>query len=296
MQSLSERLNPPGAAPPLLMGILNIGNDSVADPLHLRTLGEQVRRAEQLLGEGADIIDIGVQSGRTDTKPISEVQELEALLPLLAALAEIEAPLSVETWRAGVAARAVEAGASIINDVSGLGDLRMADAAAQSGALLVVMHTRARPKEVNFPHYDDVVDDVVAFLRERCAAALDRGVKQAQLILDPGLDFAKTPAQSVALMRRLGEVQAVGAPILLAVSRKYFVGMITDAPPEDRLAGTLAAVAAGVDAGAGIVRVHDVAAVRDFLAVRAVLSGDAEPIFKGSPDAERLKWLQPKGA
>jgi dihydropteroate synthase len=281
---------------PLIMGIVNIGHDSVADSLHLRTLDAQLARAHQLLTEGADILDIGVQSGRTDTAPISEEQEIEALVPLVEALADVKVPISVETWRAGVALAAVAAGASMINDVSGLADAAIAEAVADSGAGLVIMHTRARPKEVNFPTYADPVADVLLFLEQRCATAIEHGVNATQLVLDPGLDFAKTPAQSVEVMRRIDELHALDRPLLLAVSRKYFIGMITDTAPEQRLAGTLAAVAHGADRGAQIVRVHDVAAVSDFLAVRAALSGDDEPEFKGDPYAQALKWLAPKRA
>jgi dihydropteroate synthase len=202
----------------------------------------------------------------------------------------------VETWRAGVARAAVAAGASLINDVSGLADPAIADVAARSGAGLVIMHTRARPKEANFPTYEDPVTDVLDFLEARCALATERGVDREQLVLDPGLDFAKTPRQSVEVMRRLGELDRLGRPLLLAVSRKYFLGMITGAEPEDRLAGTLAAVAHGADLGAAIVRVHDVRAVSEYLQVRTALAGDDEPAFKGDPDAEKLKWLAPKRA
>jgi dihydropteroate synthase len=277
--------------PPLIMGIVNLGDDSVADPLRLRTPAEQLRHARRQLAAGADIIDVGVQSGRTDTEPVSEREELGRLVPVVRALAADGARVSVDTWRPRVAEGVLAAGACLINDVSGLADPRVADLVATSGAGLVVMHTRARPKQERFDDYADPVADVLAFLRERAAAALERGVSRERLLVDPGLDFAKTPEQSIEVLRRLPELQALGLPILLAVSRKYFLGMLTGALPADRLAGTLAAVGFGVSRGARIVRVHDVAAVREFLRVHHALRTDAPPVLLGDRDDPSLKWL-----
>ena len=197
------------------------------------------------------------------------------MLPLVESLAADGVLVSVDTWKAPVAHAVVERGAAMINDVSGLLDPTLADACAAGGAALVIMHTRARPKEKTYPHYDDVTADVLAFLRERMALALERGLDEEQIVLDPGPDFAKTPAQTVEVLRALGELRELGRPILLAASRKDFVGALTGRRPRERLAGTLAAVGEGVDAGAAILRVHDVAEVRDFLTVRAALRGEA---------------------
>jgi len=281
---------------PLIAGIVNIGEDSVAERLHLRTLGEQLAYARSQLDLGAHIVDVGVQSGRTDTATISEEEELERLAPLVRALAAQRVPVSVETWRPAVAAGVLQAGAAIINDVSGLADPALADLAAESGAALVVMHTRARPKEERFPDYADPMADVLEFLGERCALAREHGVEDSQLILDPGLDFAKTPAQSVEVLRRLHELKAFERPVLLAVSRKYFIGVLTAKTPEERLAGTLAALEYGIAQGAQIVRVHDVGAVVEFLDVRGALHGSGEPKMKGDPAAVELKWLDAKSA
>jgi dihydropteroate synthase len=160
--------------------------------------------------------------------------------------------------------------------VSGLRDPALADVCAESGGGLVVMHTRAEPKVKAFPDYDDVVGDVRDFLREQIALARGRGVGEEQIVVDPGPDFAKTPAETVAVLRELETLRELGRPILLAVSRKDFIGAITGRPPHERLGGTLAALGAGVDAGAAIVRVHDVAAAVDFLNVRAVLREEQE--------------------
>jgi dihydropteroate synthase len=165
----------------------------------------------------------------------------------------------------------------MINDVSGLSDPGVADACAEAGAALVLTHTRLPPKQKGFPDYGDVVRDVVELLGERAAEARARGVDDEQLVLDPGIDLAKTPAESVEVIRRLPELARLGRPLLLAVSRKDFVGALTERPPSARLAGTLAAVGAAADGGAAILRVHDVAAAADFLRVQdALRSADGE--------------------
>jgi dihydropteroate synthase len=284
----------PAPGEPLVMGILNIGRDSVADARTFASLDQQVQRARELVAAGATIIDIGVLSGRTDTEPISVAQEIDQLCPLVQALAAEEVLVSVDTWRAETIAAAVDAGAALINDTSGLLDPAVADIAARSGAGLVVMHTRAAPKQVHFPGYEDPVADVLEFLRERTAVAVERGVAFEQLVLDPGLDYAKAPQESIEVLRRLGELSVLERPLLLAVSRKYFIGMLTDALPEERLAGTIAALEFGVSVGAQIVRVHDVAQVSQYLRLRAALHGDGEVEMLGRRDDDRLKWIAPK--
>lgn len=282
------------ATRPAIMGIVNVGEDSVADPLRLWTLEDQLRVARAQIAGGATIIDVGAQSGRTDTDIMPAQREIELLTPLVQALAAEGAVVSVDTWRAEVADAVVEAGAAIINDVSGLADPELAAVAARTGAALVLMHTRASPKTVSFPGYEDPVADVAGMLEALVERALRAGAREEQIILDPGLDFAKTPQESVEVLRRLGELQRFGRPLLLAVSRKYFLGMLTGRGPVDRLAGTLAAVAFGVEAGAQIVRVHDVAETADFLAVRAALQGDGPAAMVGDPEDQTLKWLPPK--
>jgi dihydropteroate synthase len=203
--------------------------------------------------------------------------------------------VSVDTWRPGAIEVAIEAGAQLINDTSGLMDPAVADMAAASGAGLVLMHTRAAPKQEHFPGYADPVTDVLEFLRERVALALARGVSAEQIVIDPGLDYAKAPQESLDVLRRLGELSEFERPILLAVSRKYFIGVLADALPEDRLAGTIAALEFGVSAGAQIVRVHDVAQVSQYLRLRTALRGDGAAEMLGRDDDERLKWIEPKG-
>jgi dihydropteroate synthase len=258
---------------PLLMGIVNASPESFSDGASVGSLDEQVERA---LAMGADVVDVGGESGVTDRAPLPAAEETARVVPLVERLAAEGMVVSVDTWKAEVARAALDAGAAMINDVSGLLDPAVADACAETGAALVVMHTRARPKEKSFPRYDDVMADVIGFLRERMDVARERGVSDEQLVVDPGPDFAKTPAETVAVLGRLRELQVLGRPVLLAASRKDFIGALCGRPPADRLAGTLAAVGEGVDAGAAIVRVHDVAATRDFLAVRAALRGEVD--------------------
>ena len=258
---------------PLVMGIVNASPESFSDGVAVGGLDDQVRRALALREEGADLIDVGGESGVTDRPPISAEEEAARVVPLVERLAAEGIVVSVDTWKPEVAGAATAAGAALVNDVSGLRDPALADACAESGAGLVVMHTRAEPKVKEFPEYDDVMADVLAFLRQRIALARERGVGEEQIVVDPGPDFAKTPAETVEVLRRLPELRELGRPVLLAISRKDFVGAITGRPPHERLGGTLAALAAGAGAGAAIVRVHDVAAAVDFLKVRDVLSG-----------------------
>jgi dihydropteroate synthase len=264
---------------PWLMGIVNASPDSFSDAGAYPDLDARVHRARELLDAGADIIDIGGESGITRRPAVAVAEEIERVVPLVERVAgELGALVSVDTYKPAVAEAAIAAGAAIVNDVSGLRDARLAAVCARTGAALVLMHTRAAPKQrLQDPDlYDDVVADVVAFLGERMDVARAHGVHDEQLILDPGPDFSKTPAQTIALLRRLEELHALGRPLLLAVSRKDFVGALTGRGPRDRLAGTLAALGRGVDAGAHVLRVHDVAEAADFLAVRAALRGELD--------------------
>jgi dihydropteroate synthase len=263
-------------AEPVLMGIVNATPDSFSDEQRAKPLDELVALAERLADEGAELIDVGGESGRSDTTAVPVEEEIARVVPLVERLAARGLTVSVDTWRAEVARAGLAAGAAMINDASGLAEPELADACAEVGAALVVTHTRTPPKRKAYPAYDDVVDDVIAFLAERSAEARRRGVADEQLVLDPGVDLAKTPAESVTVLRRLDELRALGRPLLLALSRKDFIGVITGRPPSERLGGTLAAVGSAVDGGGSILRVHDVAAVRDFLAVRAALRGDVE--------------------
>lgn len=260
-----------------LMGIVNATPDSFSDTPGGATLEARVELARELLAAGADVIDVGGESGRTDRPPVEAREEVERVVPVIDAIvSRLGAVVSVDTYKPAVARAAVAAGAAIVNDVSGLRDPELAEVCAESGAGLVIMHTRARPKHRLHDRSFDatIVADVEAFLEERIALALSRGMRIEQLLLDPGPDFGKTPYQTVEVLRALPALHRFGRPLLLAISRKDFIGAITSRPPRERLGGTLAALAHGADAGAHIVRVHDVAAARDFLAVRDVLAGE----------------------
>jgi dihydropteroate synthase len=261
-----------GGRDALLMGIVNAGPDSFSEPGRAG-FDELVRRAHEQVAAGAALIDVGGESGRTDREPVAEEEEIARVAPLVERLVADGLAVSVDTWRAPVARAALTAGAAMINDVSALSDPGVAEACAETGAALVVTHTRVPPKVKGFPAYEDVVADVIALLRDRCAEARRRGVGEEQLVVDPGIDLAKTPSESIEVLRRLPELAKLGRPLLVAVSRKDFVGALTDRPPADRLAGTLAALGAAVEGGARILRVHDVAEATDYLRVHAALDG-----------------------
>ncbi|HXW58216.1 MAG TPA: dihydropteroate synthase [Solirubrobacteraceae bacterium] len=266
-------------ARPWLMGIVNASPDSFSDGGLHPTLDAQLALAHELAVAGADVIDVGGESATTGRPALDPERETELVVPLVARLAaELDAVISIDTYKPAVARAAIAAGASIVNDVSGLRDPVLADVCAQTGAALVVMHTLARPRlRLQDPEqYEDVVAEVEVFVRERMALALARGVQPEQLIVDPGPDFTKTPAQTIALLRDVARLHGLGRPLLLAISRKDFIGALTGRPPRGRLPGTLAALAHGADAGAQLFRVHDVAAAAEFLAVRAALAGELE--------------------
>jgi len=273
--ALRGRVLDPTPAAPAIMGIVNASPESFSDGA-ATTLAQQVERGRALLAAGASILDVGGESGVTDGAPLDPGVEIDRVVPLVAALVALGATVSVDTWKAPVARAALEAGAHLVNDVSGLADPAVAEACAAHGAGLVVMHTRAAPKVKSFPAYADVAADVAGFLAERLDRARQLGVAAEGVVLDPGPDFAKTPAQTVAVLRDLARIAALGRPLLLAVSRKDFVGALTGRRPRPRLAGTPAPAGAGPAAGASVRRVHDVAEVVDFLAVRSALRGEAE--------------------
>jgi dihydropteroate synthase len=262
---------------PLLMGIVNASSDSFSDAGELPDVAARVARAHELAAAGAAIVDVGGESAFGGRPPVDPDEEIARVVPVIERVArELDVLVSVDTYKPAVAEAAIAAGAQIVNDVSGLRDPEIAEICAGTGAGLVLMHTRVAPKGtlLDPDRYDDVVADVTAFLDERIAVAEAAGMHPEQLILDPGPDFAKTPAQTVAVLRGLDALHALGRPLLLAISRKDFLGAITGGGPRERGAATLAAVAWAVDAGAQVLRLHDVRAAADFLAVTAVLRGD----------------------
>jgi dihydropteroate synthase len=276
---------------PWLMGIVNASPDSFSDGGRHASREAQLGLASELLAAGADILDIGGESASTGRPPVDPDEEIERVVPLVERVAgELGAIVSVDTYKPAVARAAIAAGARIVNDVSGLRDPALAEVCAQTGAALVVMHTRAAPRQrlQDTDLYDDITAEVIGFLRARVALAVELGVTPEQLILDPGPDFAKTPAQTVTLLSEVARLHELGRPLLMAISRKDFIGALTGRPPRERLPGTLAAVAHGVRAGAHIFRVHDVAAAADFLVVSRALSGELKP----DRDLELAEWLR----
>jgi dihydropteroate synthase len=287
-----------GETGPLIMGIVNATPDSFSDGGLHQTLDERVALAAAQLADGAALIDIGGESGTTDRPPVSAEEEIARVVPLIAAVrSELGARVSVDTYKPAVARAAVAAGASIVNDVSGLRNPELADVCAQTGAGLVVMHTIAPPKQRLHDRALDgrIVGEVRGFLGERIELAVGRGVALEQLMVDPGPDFSKTPAQSIDVLRSLRSLHELGCPLLLAVSRKDFVGALTGRPPRERLGGTLGAVAHGVRCGAQMLRLHDVAAAHDFLVVLAALEGTGA-IDPGLQVEDRLRWARGVGS
>lgn len=264
------------------MGILNATPDSFSDGGEHPDTESRVARARELVRLGADIIDVGGQSGITGVPEVAAAEEVARVLPVVEGIRDQlpDVLLSVDTYKPPVAEAVLAAGAAIINDVSGLLYPDLAGLCAAAGAGLVVMHNRSKPKErlTSSSLYagSGVTHDVVRLVRRQLDEAERRGLPPEASIVDPGPDFSKTPQQTVTILQALDEVRALGRPLLLPLSRKDFVGAITERPPRERLAGTLAAIghAVGSTGGAGcILRVHDVAEVVDYLRVAAVLAG-----------------------
>ncbi|MGI8801548.1 MAG: dihydropteroate synthase [Solirubrobacteraceae bacterium] len=280
-----------------LMGVVNATLDSFSDAGLYPTLEARVALARRLIADGATVIDIGGESATTNRPPVDTAEEIERVVPLIERVAgELGAIVSVETYKPVVAAAAIAAGAALVNDVSGLRDPELADVCAETGAGLIVMHTRARPKQrLQDPaRYPDILADVLEFLGERIELARSRGVAFEQLIVDPGPDFAKTPAQTIELLRAGRRLHELGRPLLMAVSRKDFVGALTARRPGERLAGSLAALGHGLEIGAQIFRMHDIAAAADYIAVRGALRGDFE-LEPTAVLADELRWEPPRG-
>lgn len=246
----------------LVMGVLNVTPDSFSDGGRYVASGAAVRCARRMAAAGADILDIGGESTRPGSDPVSLEVELERVLPVIRRLhGRVAAPISVDTTKAAVARLAVEAGAWMINDVSGMtADPAMLDTAAELGAAVCLMHSGGPPRTMQIaPHYEDVVFEVRDWLAARAAAAIAAGIPHSRIVLDPGFGFGKTPAHNLTLVRRLREIAALGFPVLLGPSRKSTIGVVLGGlPPHERVEGTAAAVAIGIANGAAIVRVHDV--------------------------------------
>lgn len=267
---------------PLLMGVVNANPDSFSDPGD-RSTDQVVAAAVDHLERGATFVDVGAQSARTNRAPVDAAAEAALVVPVVERLRaeRPDALISVDTYKPAVVEAALAAGAHLVNDVSGLQDRDVARMCAAYGAALVVMHTAAPPltRLQDAAAYADVAAEVADFLRQAADAAVADGMAPESIVVDPGVDFTKTPAQSVALLRGVDRVAALGYPVLLALSRKDFVGALTGQPPAARGAGSLGAVAAVRRLDGQILRVHDVAAARDLLTVLDAVTGalDVDP-------------------
>ena len=271
-----------------LMGIVNVTPDSFSDGGEFLDAGAAIAHARRLVQEGAEILDVGGESTRPGAEPVSEREELRRVLPALEgiATARLGVQVSIDTSKAGVAAAAIEAGATLVNDVTALrGDPAMAALVAERGVECCLMHMLGEPRTmqrgVGGPQYKDVVDEVKAFLEERLHFAVAAGVREERIMLDPGIGFGKTVAHNLELLERLTELTTLGRPLVVGTSRKGFLGRIlADAAGAaepvgwvGRLPGTIATNVLALERGAGVFRVHDVAAVSDALAVAAATLG-----------------------
>lgn len=259
---------------PFFMGIVNVTPDSFSDAGQFADRDVAVTHAERLVADGADMIDVGGESTRPGAADVPAGEELRRVVPVIEALRArgCTIPISVDTRKAEVARAVLAAGADVVNDVTGFADPGMAEVVAASGAPAILMHMRGTPADMaSRAVYGDVVAEVERELSEAMARAMSRGVREEQIILDPGLGFAKKAAHSVALIAALPRLRRLGRPILVGPSRKSFIGALTGAQPGERLPGTLAAVAACVLSGAEMLRVHDVAAARQAGIVAAAI-------------------------
>ncbi|REJ06863.1 dihydropteroate synthase [Halobacillus trueperi] len=258
----------------LVMGILNITPDSFSDGGLYFDLDHAVKQAKMMEEEGAHIIDIGGESTRPGHQPVTAEEELERVIPAIQAVKKaVPLPLSIDTYKAEVAEKAVEAGASIINDVWGaIKEPAIAEVAARYGVPIILTHNRSDR------NYESLMDDMKNDLRKSIKIAKDAGVKDENIILDPGIGFAKTQAQNLEVMRNLAELKELGYPILLGTSRKSFIGTALDLPKEERMEGTGATVCYGVAQGIDIVRVHDVKPIVRMTKMMDAILGKGEGI------------------
>ena len=262
--------------PPVIMGVVNVTPDSFSDGGLFLDADNAVAHGERLVEEGADILDLGGESTRPGSEGVPEAEELRRVVPVIERLAGTGARLSIDTTKLAVASAALDAGATIVNDVSGFRfEPELAGLVASAGADCVLMHMLGEPRTMQEdPRYDDVVDDVKAFLHERLRFAVSEGVPEERVWLDPGIGFGKTTEHNLELLRRLDEIAAIGRPVVVGTSRKGFLGRLTGGRPEsERLPGTIATNVLALERGASVFRVHDVAQVRDALTVAAATLG-----------------------
>lgn len=245
----------------IVMGILNVTADSFSDGGQFLSPEKALQRAKRMVEEGADWIDVGGESTRPGAEPVRADEELCRTAPVVEAIAkELRVPVSIDTSKAAVAEGCLEAGAAMVNDVTALrGDPGMVDVLVRFDAPVVLMHMKGTPRTMQSdPSYQDLLGEILDFLRSRISFAEAKGLSREQLLVDPGIGFGKTAVHNLTILRRLGELRSLGVPVVVGPSRKSFLGAVLGLPVEERLEGTAAAVAASVFAGASVVRVHDV--------------------------------------
>jgi dihydropteroate synthase len=258
-----------------LMGVVNVTPDSFSDGGLYLDPEAAIEHGRELVAAGAAILDVGGESTRPGAEEVPEAEELRRVVPVVEGLAGLGAEISVDTSKAAVAAAALAAGATIVNDVTALrGDPGMAALCAERGATVILMHMRGTPRTMQLdPVYDDVVAEVRAFLAARLEAALAAGIDAERVWLDPGIGFGKTDAHNLELLRCLGELAALGGPLVVGTSRKSFIGRVDGSEAQERLGGTIASSVLAAAAGADVLRVHDVAEVGEAIAVAGAVLG-----------------------
>lgn len=264
---------------PLIMGVLNVTPDSFSDGGKYFLKSAAISHAEEMIGEGADIIDVGGESTRPGAEPVPAEEELRRVLPVISEIKEkYDVAISIDTYKAEVAEKAIAAGAEIVNDITALRhSSQMKEMIAASGAGLVMMHMQGTPQTMQqAPHYDDVVEEIGKFLEEQMQRAKEAGVKEDQIVIDPGIGFGKTLEHNLEILANLRQIKGrCQRPLLIGVSRKSFIGkLLGDIPPAERLAGSLGAAVTALLHGADILRVHDIKATRHALTIyQAIISG-----------------------
>ncbi len=253
---------------PLIMGIINATPDSFSGDGVALDVGRALAQAQQFIADGADILDVGGESTRPGSEQVSSDEELRRVIPVIEALSGLGVPLSIDTWKPEVMRIALSAGATLVNDINGLRAPGAIEAVSATDAAVCIMHMQGTPQTMQIsPTYADVCREVTDFLLQRAQCAQDAGIGRERIVLDPGFGFGKTSEHNLMLIQGLPELASHGYPLLVGLSRKSVLGRLTGRPVSDRVAASVAAALASVARGARIVRVHDVAATRDALAV-----------------------------
>ena len=259
-----------------IMGIINLTPDSFSgDGLLYKKTESILKYAEDMVKEGADIIDIGGESSRPGARPVSLKEELKRTIPVIERLSRnIKIPISIDTYKPEVAKQALESGASIVNDITGLRNPDMIRVVARSDARVIIMHMKGMPRDMQTnPHYNFLMDEIVEFLESAIRKAKINGIPKERIIIDPGIGFGKTLEHNLEILRNLADLKILGCPIMVGLSRKSFIGQILNVPLQGRLIGSIASLVVAIMNGADIVRVHDVSATQEAIRVTDAIMG-----------------------